>query len=99
MVALQVGDQVTIRPLSLKTIERQRRQQEDDQALVKNAYFDVVIRAPFNFVGVVMTVEELKRDEAYCRVYDLRVRLNVMHGKSMACIARKYLKRVKQLPR
>lgn len=97
MVALQVGDQVTLRPLSLKTIERQRRQQRQTDELEYPGR-DVVIRAPFNFQGVVMTVEELHRDTAYCTVHDLRVRLNIMCGKSTVEMPRKYLKRFKKEP-
>jgi hypothetical protein len=93
MTALQVGDQVTIRPLSLKTIERQRHMERLERAMVSR---DIVIRGPFNFVGVCMTIDELAREYAYCTVHDLRVRLNTMNGKSSVCLPRKYLKRIKK---
>ena len=93
MVALTVGDLVTIRPLSPKTIERQRMHQQLDQHAVG---YHVPIRQPFNYVGAAMTVNALYRDYADCLVHDLRVRLNVMDGRAVAQIPRKYLKRIKK---
>jgi hypothetical protein len=92
VTALTVGELVTVRPLSQKTIERQRAWQQGDQFVVGHG---VVIRQPFNYIGAAMTIEELHRDSAYCRVHDLPTRLHVMDGKAVAEIPRKYLKRMK----
>ncbi len=93
MTALAVGDLVTVRPLAPKTVERQRGWQQGDQFSVGG---HIVIRQPFNYVGVAMTVEELHRDFAYCHVHDLHVRLSVMNGKTTAQVPRKYLRRIQK---
>jgi len=96
VTVLTVGELVTVRPMSVKTIERQRARESMEQQTTASG---IVIRQPFNFIGTCMTIEELRRDSAYCRVHDLRVRMNVMCGKPTAEIPRKYLKRMKKLPR
>lgn len=94
MTALVVGDLVTVRHLSPRTVALQRSQQRLHQCLVGP---DVLIRQPFNYEGVPMTIARLdEHGEAECHVHDLRVQLNVMGGRARAMIPRKYLIRYKK---